>query len=90
MQQHAPSARFKKLNEALIEVVEDYGLVGFLPLNISDKESVYGVVKNVDKAIGYIFAGNEEGNESIFSAIASDMDWTYRGGDMHDHYFGER
>lgn len=49
--------RFKKLTMQLCEVIEDYGLVGFVPLAIEDKESVAGIVALVDKANGYAFAG---------------------------------
>ena len=32
------SMKYKKLTAALCEVVDDFGLVSFLPLNIQDKE----------------------------------------------------
>eukprot|EP00164_Ancoracysta_twista_P008402 GFYU01012148.1.p1 GENE.GFYU01012148.1~~GFYU01012148.1.p1 ORF type:complete len:318 (-),score=92.21 GFYU01012148.1:170-1123(-) len=58
-------ARFRKLNEAICDVVEDFSLVCFTTLNIQDKESVYEVVKLVDKAGGYVF-GALENNDTIF------------------------
>ena len=49
--------RFAKMTRDLCEVVEDFGLVGFTPLAIEDKESVATMVALVDKANGYAFAG---------------------------------
>lgn len=47
--------RFVGLTEALAGVVEDFGLVSFAPLNITDPDSVEHVIKVADKAVGYLF-----------------------------------
>ncbi|KAI8051648.1 hypothetical protein BDF22DRAFT_754383 [Syncephalis plumigaleata] len=64
------TAKYRRLNEALCELVEDFGLVGFQPLCIEDKMSVANVVQAVDKANGYVFGGLELANESIFEVAA--------------------
>ena len=58
--------RFKKLNKAICDLVSEFGLVSFFPVNIDDPETVFRVLKVVDKANGYVFGGLERGNESIF------------------------
>jgi len=60
------SQRMKKLNEVLVGLIEDYGLVSFHTLCIEDKGSVYNLLKSVDKANGFVFGGLTPGNESIF------------------------
>jgi len=45
--------RFKKLNEAIAGVLDDYGLVNFLPLNINDEESLSDLLIYIDNAIQY-------------------------------------
>ena len=45
--------RFKKLNEAIAGVIEDYGLVNFLPLNINEGESLNDLLIYIDNAIQY-------------------------------------
>jgi len=45
--------------KAICELVEDFGLVSFYPLNIEDKESVFQVLKAIDKANGFIYGGVE-------------------------------
>jgi hypothetical protein len=45
------SARFKRLNAALVELVEDFSLVYFHTLNVSDKESMAAVMCGLLHAI---------------------------------------
>jgi GTPase SAR1 family protein len=67
--------RYKKLNGALCELVEEFGLVGFLTLAIEDKDSVLHVVRAVDKANGFVYGGLEDGNESIFEVADRWENW---------------
>lgn len=80
------TAKFNKLSAALCELVEEFGLVGFLTLCIQDKESVLHVVRAVDKANGYIFGGLENGNESIFEAADRWEAWDRYNRDVEDKY----
>ncbi|XP_064607732.1 GPN-loop GTPase 2-like isoform X2 [Liolophura sinensis] len=60
--------RYKKMNEAMVGLVEDYSLVSFVALNVQDKESMLRLMKEVDKANGYVFGDLEERNiESMLS-----------------------
>lgn len=45
--------KYAKMTEAICEVVSDYDLVSFLPMNIEDAQTVARVVANVDRANGY-------------------------------------
>ncbi|CAG8509515.1 15950_t:CDS:2, partial [Acaulospora colombiana] len=63
------TGRFKELNKALCELVEDYSLVGFHTLCIEDKNSVLKLVQAIDKANGYAFGGLTRGNESIMMTV---------------------
>lgn len=63
--------RYKKLNEALAGIIEDYSLVSFVPLNIQEKESVWSVLKACDKCNGYVFGQGEE--ESVGKLLTSAM-----------------
>ncbi|KXS14271.1 hypothetical protein M427DRAFT_124360, partial [Gonapodya prolifera JEL478] len=46
-------ARYNDLTESLVSLVEDFGLVGFLPLAVEDLRLVLRVAKDVDHASGY-------------------------------------
>ncbi|XP_041463558.1 GPN-loop GTPase 2-like [Lytechinus variegatus] len=69
--------KFKKLNEALIGLVEDYSLVSFIPLNIQDKDSVLNAVKTIDKANGYVFGDLEERNLKALMSCAVGADFEF-------------
>ena len=52
-------------------LVESYPYVSFHTLCIEDKESVYNLLKAVDKCNGFVFGGLTPGNESIISVSNS-------------------
>lgn len=45
--------RYRKLSKAITEVIENYSLVHFIPLNIQQAEDIYKVLQMADKANGY-------------------------------------
>lgn len=53
------TAKYRKLNAALISLIEDYSLVSFIPLDVSNQALLLQVKNAADKASGYIFGGNE-------------------------------
>ena len=59
------AGRFAKLNAAIAELVEDFGLVQFHTLNVNDEASLQRVGAVVDKACGYV-VGPEEKREPQF------------------------
>ena len=80
--------KYRKLHHELCDLVEDFGLLSFLPLSIQDAASVGRVVARIDKCNGYVFlkdhetnqtsGGNEENNnlQDVFSsAIVADAEW---------------
>ncbi|RXK36719.1 cytoplasmic protein [Tremella mesenterica] len=49
------SARYRRLNKALVELIDDYQLVGFEPLAVEDKTTMMKLLRLLDKATGYVF-----------------------------------
>lgn len=82
--------RYKKLNEKLCSVIEDYSLVSFVPLNVQDKESMLNVVKQADKANGYCYGAVEERNvqKMLSAAIGAEYEFD-RSAAVHEKYLGE-
>ena len=94
--------KYKKLHTELCDVVEDFGLLSFLPLSIQDAESVGRVVARVDKCNGYVFL-KEHGGEStptgksgsnmqemLSSAMVADSEWATRVlSDVQEKYLGD-
>ncbi|KAL0222294.1 hypothetical protein RCL1_002148 [Eukaryota sp. TZLM3-RCL] len=50
--------KYKKLNSLLADLLEEFGLVSFLPLDVSSKELMYEVLKKCDQAICYPYPLN--------------------------------
>ncbi|KAL7748458.1 hypothetical protein RI367_006153 [Sorochytrium milnesiophthora] len=55
--------KYRKLNQQLSELVEEYALVQFLPLCLTDAESLQRVLDTVDRANGYMYGGVVVGGE---------------------------
>ncbi|RHZ22872.1 hypothetical protein DYB37_004661 [Aphanomyces astaci] len=73
--------RFRKMHEVLIEVIEDFSLVSFLPLQIEDVDSLQKVVNAIDKSNGYVYEGKAA------QVISGDRDFqSERIGDMEERY----
>merc|ERR1712194_535201 len=45
--------KWNRLTEAICSLLDDYSMVGFIPLNISEEESIAHVLATVDHAIQY-------------------------------------
>ena len=65
---------FHKKNAGL---VEDYGLVNFIPLNVQSKEMMLNVKNNVDKANGYCFGPEERNIQAFMSSAYGVTDFEY-------------
>ena len=56
-----------KLHTLLSEVINDFGLLSLVPLDISKSDSVGRVLRQIDKANGYVFV-----NSSPNSQVSTD------------------
>ncbi|KAK7116210.1 GPN-loop GTPase 2-like [Littorina saxatilis] len=70
-------AKYKRLNEALVGVVEDYSLVSFTALSVHNKESMLRVKNLADKANGYIFGKEEERTMESLMSCAMGAEFEY-------------
>jgi hypothetical protein len=46
--------KFRRLNAALAEVIEDFNLVSFTPVSAADAASVVALLAKADHAMGYV------------------------------------
>lgn len=70
LQEDKFTAKYQKLNSALVELIEDYSLVTFVPLSIKDTRMMTNVKKAFDKANGYVYSAGEERNVQSLLACA--------------------
>ena len=59
--------KFGPLNRAIVELVEEFGLVAFETLAVEDKKSMMNLVRVIDRAGGYAFGPAEGANDSVWS-----------------------
>ncbi|CAG8579676.1 15486_t:CDS:2 [Acaulospora morrowiae] len=45
--------KFHDLNRAIVQLIDDYNMVSFLPLNITDEDSVAAVMSHIDNALQF-------------------------------------
>lgn len=60
--------KYTKLHAAIADVVSDFSLLTFLPLDISNAESVGRVLAKIDKSNGYVFTQNGTVNADLFQS----------------------
>lgn len=58
--------KFEGLNRAIVELVEEFGLVGFETLAVEDKKSMMTLLQAVDRAGGYAFGSAEGANDTVW------------------------
>ncbi|KAL2419497.1 GPN-loop GTPase 2 [Exophiala dermatitidis] len=58
--------KFTALNEAIVNLVEDFGLVGFETLAVEDKKSMMTLLHAIDRAGGYAFGAAEGANDTVW------------------------
>lgn len=62
--------RYKKLNHAIVSMIEDFSLVTFQPLDVNKNDSLVRVLRVIDKASGYAFSASEETTINTLLATA--------------------
>lgn len=60
------NSKFDALNKAIVEVVQDFGLVAFETLAVEDKKSMMNLLQVIDRASGYVFGTAEGANDNIW------------------------
>lgn len=60
------NSKFEGLNKAIVEMVEDFSLVGFETLAVEDKTSMMKLLQAIDRAGGYAFGGAEGANDTVW------------------------
>lgn len=79
---HFKDSKFQKLNEALAGIIEDFSLVSFMTLNISDKKSVNRLIQLIDKTNGYIYSNLER--ETLKNMVHKNLDLDLEKDDIHN------
>ncbi|KAJ5690771.1 hypothetical protein N7462_005163 [Penicillium macrosclerotiorum] len=60
------NTKFSALNTAIIDLVEEFGLVAFETLAVEDKKSMMTLLRAIDRASGYAFGPAEGANDTVW------------------------
>ncbi|KAI0387999.1 hypothetical protein F5Y04DRAFT_15754 [Hypomontagnella monticulosa] len=69
LEQESPAMRsdkFRRLNEAVANLVENFALVRFEVLAVENKKSMMHLLRVIDRAGGYVFGGAEGANDTVW------------------------
>ncbi|EFX03023.1 hypothetical protein CMQ_2952 [Grosmannia clavigera kw1407] len=60
------SEKWSRLNRAVAEMIEGFGLVRFEVLAVENKKSMMHILRMIDRAGGYVFGGAEGANDTVW------------------------
>lgn len=71
----------------MVSLVEDYGLVSFLPLNVHDQQLLLRVRSAADRACGYVYgAGEERSVQALLACAVGAQSESERSAAVRDKY----
>jgi hypothetical protein len=85
------NSKFSALNRAIVELVQDFALVGFETLAVEDKKSMASLLKAIDRASGYAF-GTKDGaaNDSVWQVAMQNSGVTMDVRDVQERWIDRR
>ncbi|KAH7395023.1 hypothetical protein DE146DRAFT_658919 [Phaeosphaeria sp. MPI-PUGE-AT-0046c] len=90
MDDDEPTSKFAALNKAIVELVEDFALVGFETLAVEDKRSMMTLLRAVDRAGGYAVGGIEGANETVWQMAMRSEGVTMDARDVQERWLDRR
>ncbi|KZF19371.1 hypothetical protein L228DRAFT_254373 [Xylona heveae TC161] len=85
-----PASKFSGLNRAIIELIEDFGLVGFETLAVEDKRSMMTLLHAIDRAGGYAFGAAEGANDTVWQVAMREGRTTMDIRDVQERWIDRR
>lgn len=84
-------SKFGALNRAIVDLVQDFALVGFSTLAVEDKQSMAALLKQIDLASGYAF-GTKDGaaNDSVWQVAMRDTGITMDVRDVQERWIDRK
>jgi hypothetical protein len=85
-----PTSKFSALNKAIVELVEEFALVGFETLAVEDKKSMMNLLRAIDRAGGYAFGGIEGANDTVWQVAMRQDAVTMDARDVQERWLDRR
>jgi hypothetical protein len=80
------SEKFGRLNQAVADLIERFGLVNFEVLAVENKKSMMHLLRVIDRAGGYVFGGAEGANDTIWQVAMRNESSLEDGQDIQDRW----
>ncbi|KAF1993385.1 hypothetical protein P154DRAFT_589722 [Amniculicola lignicola CBS 123094] len=85
-----PPSKYAALNQAIVELVEDFALVGFETLAVEDKKSMMTLLRAIDRAGGYAFGSSEGANDTVWQVAMRQDAVTMDARDVQERWLDRR
>ncbi|KAF2396691.1 ATP binding protein [Trichodelitschia bisporula] len=85
-----PPSKFAALNSAIVDLVQDFSLVGFETLAVEDKESMAMLLRAIDRASGYVFGSANGANDTVWQVAMRDDAVTMDIRDVQERWIDRR
>jgi hypothetical protein len=90
LDEEEPTSKFSALNKAIVELVEEFALVGFETLAVEDKKSMMNLLRAIDRAGGYAFGGIEGANDTVWQVAMRQDAVTMDARDVQERWLDRR
>lgn len=85
-----PTSKFSALNKAIVELVEDFALVGFETLAVEDKKSMMTLLRAIDRAGGFAVGGVDGANNTVWQMAMRENGATMDARDVQERWLERR
>ncbi|KAF2742265.1 hypothetical protein M011DRAFT_292399 [Sporormia fimetaria CBS 119925] len=85
-----PASKYAALNKAIVQLVEDFALVGFETLAVEDKTSMLHLLRAIDRAGGYAFGTGPGANETVWQIAMREDAVTMDARDVQERWLDNR
>ncbi|KAF1990802.1 hypothetical protein K402DRAFT_389701 [Aulographum hederae CBS 113979] len=93
-EKEGPPSKFHALNEALTNLVQDFGLVSFHTLAVEDRRSMLTLLRAIDRAGGYAFTGAEGSapgaNDTVWQTAMREDDMVMEARDVQERWLDRK
>ncbi|KAH7130453.1 hypothetical protein B0J11DRAFT_523188 [Dendryphion nanum] len=86
----APPSKFAALNQAIVDLVADFALVGFETLAVEDKQSMMTLLRAIDRAGGYAFGTEKGANDTVWQLAMRQDAVTMDARDVQERWLDRR
>jgi hypothetical protein len=90
MEDDEPTSKYSALNKAIVELVEDFALVGFETLAVEDKKSMMTLLRAIDRAGGFAVGGIDGVNDTVWQMAMRDTGATMDARDVQERWLDRR